>query len=283
MASGRRFSIGRMLPISLPLWTRTGLDYWFVTLLSSLTLFGFHWLVITFLPLYDLKYRLSYIRRMPDIVKAMFGPDLNEIISFTSMGAFAYMHPVSLAILMAMAIMLPSWALVGQIDRGTIELILATPTSRKKMVFTTVFSGILAGAILVGSMLLGTWVGVQRTKLPEPMDFHRILIIAANIYSLYVLSMSVGVFFSSIFSTRSLAVGFTVAFSVGAYMMHFLSEWWTFLQKIAFLGPLHYFRPIKIAAGNYDPSRDMIVLLAASVVLLVISTIWFSRRDIVVV
>jgi ABC-type transport system involved in multi-copper enzyme maturation permease subunit len=126
-------------------------------------------------------------------------------------------------------------------------------------------------------------VGIQHTRLPEPLDFKQMIIVAINLYALYILCMSVGVFFSTIFSIRSLAVGFTVAFSVGAYLIHFLSEWWEFLQKIIFISPLYYFRPFKIASGHYDPSQDIAVLLGVSVVLLIISTIWFSKRDITVV
>ncbi len=280
---GRKFSISRWLPISLPLAVRTFWDYWLITLASGATLFGFHWLVVSVVPRFDLKYKLRYIRNMPDIVKAMFGPDLQEIISFTSMGSFGYLHPITLAILMAMAVMIPTWCLSGQIDRGTIELILSTPTTRRKMVFTTILSGVIGGAILTGSMLLGTWVGIQYTKLPEPLNFRQLVIVAINLYAIYILCMSVGVFFSSMFSVRSIAVGFTVAFSVGAYLIHFLSEWWEFLQKIIFISPLYYFRPFKIASGHYDPTQDITILLGISVILLIISTIWFSKRDIAVV
>ena len=144
MLPGTSASLQRFLPISLPLLVRTWWDYWFTLLISSGTLMGFHWLAVTFLPAYNLRYRLTYIRKMPPFVKAMFGPDLLAISSMTAMNSFAYLHPVTLAILMAVAIIIPSWMLVGQIDRGTIELTLSTPTSRKKIVLTTIFAGLLA-------------------------------------------------------------------------------------------------------------------------------------------
>jgi ABC-type transport system involved in multi-copper enzyme maturation permease subunit len=262
---------------------RTWWDYWLMLLISSGTLFGFHWLAVTFLPMYDLRLRLNYIRRMPPFVKAMFGPDLLSITSMTAMNSFAYLHPVTLAILMAIAIVLPSWMLVGQIDRGTIELTLSTPTSRKKIVSTTIIAGLIAGAILSASMLLGTWVGIQNTKLPEPIVFKYTALIELNLFALYVLCMSVSIFVSSICSLRGTAVGLTMAFCVGSYLVHFLSEWWKLIEKIAFLGPIYYFRPIKIAAGTYNPTQDILILLGVSAVLMIISTIWFSKRDIAVV
>jgi ABC-type transport system involved in multi-copper enzyme maturation permease subunit len=273
----------RFLPISIPLWNRIWKDYWFTTLICTLTLFLFHWLVVTFLPLYDLRYRLIHIRRMPQILKAMIGPDLMEIVSTTCIGSFAFLHPISLAVLMAIAIMIPSWVLVGQIDRGTIELILSTPTSRRKLLFTTIWAGLFGGVILIAFMLIGVWVGVSTTKLNEPYHFDLIVRVAINLFALYILFLSISIFFSSIFSIRGLATGWVVAFAVFTYLLHFLSEWWEFFSRISFLGPLYYFRPIKIAAGVYDPTRDIVVLLVVSIALLTLSTVWFSRRNIAVV
>jgi ABC-2 type transport system permease protein len=270
-------------PFSLPIWERIWRDYWYIAAICGATLFAFHWLVITFLPLYDMRYRLQLIKRLPDIVRAMIGQDLYDIISWTSIGAFAYLHPVTLAVLVAFAVMMPSWILVGQIDRGTVELLLSTPLTRKKMVYTSTLAAMVGGALLIGAMLLGTWIGIHHIKLTEPFRFSRILVVAINLYAMYLLTMSASVFFSCVTSIRGMAVGWTVGVCVGAYLIHFLAEWWPPVTKIAFLGPLYYFRPIKIATGSYDPTFDIAVLLAASAVFMAASAIWFSRRDIAVV
>jgi ABC-2 type transport system permease protein len=283
MPTKTKFSLDRLLFFNLPLLVRTCYDYWLTLLVATGTLVGFHWLAVTFLPAYNLKYRLGYIRRMPPFVKAMFGPDLMSITSMTAINSFAYIHPVTLAILMAVAVIIPSWMLVGQIDRGTVELTLSTPISRKKIVFTTILIGLISGAVLCAGMLLGTWIGIGQTKLPEPIAFKYTTLIALNLYAIYILCMSVSVLASSITSLRGTAVGVTMAFCVGAYLIHFMAEWWKFIEKISFLGPLYYFRPIKIAAGTYNPTQDILILLGVSAVLMFISTIWFSRRDIAVV
>jgi len=271
------------LPFSGPIWGRIWRDYWYITLIACGTLLAFHWLVVTFLPLYNLRYKFTYIKNLPDIVKAMIGQDILDIISTTSIGSFAYIHPVTLAILVAFAVMMPSWMLVGQIDRGTIELLLSTPTSRRRVVSTTILAGFAGGILLIGAMLIGTWIGVQRTRLPEPYMFKPIICVAVNLYALYLLMLSISVFFSSITSIRGMAVGWAMGAAVAAYLIHFLSEWWPVIEKISFLGPLYYFRPIKITTGRYDPTWDIAILLIASGVLFITSTIWFSKRDIAVV
>jgi ABC-2 type transport system permease protein len=282
--SGQKKNLSRFLPISLPLWGRIWRDYWYITLMCAGTLFAFHWIVVTFLPNYHMKYRFAIIKQLPSFVKAMIGQDLMDVINLTSIDAFAYMHPISLAVLVAFAVMLPSWVLVGQIDRGTIELVLATPISRKKILGTTILAGIVGGALLIGAMLLGTWVGVKTTRLPEVFLFSRILVCALNLYAMYLVLLSASVLFSAVTSLRGMAVGWAIGCCVGAYLIHFLSEWWKFVEKISFIGPLYYFRPIKIAAGQYDNlPKDIGVLLAISAVLFLIAAVWYSKRDIAVV
>ena len=45
----------RWIPFSVPLWGRIWRDYWYLTIICGATLAGFHWLVVTFLPMYDMR------------------------------------------------------------------------------------------------------------------------------------------------------------------------------------------------------------------------------------
>jgi len=273
----------RFCPVSGTLFARICKDYWIIAALGVSILISFHWIFVTFLPRYDMRYKLVYIRRMPEILKAMIGKDLLDIATTTGLGSFAYLHPMTLAVLLGFAVLLPSGLIVGQIDRGTIELVLSTPLSRKKFMFTTVVAGGVAGVVLVAGMLLGTWLGVKHTELREPYNFGRIVICAVNLYAIYLVALGCSTFFSAVSTIRSWAVGWAFGLCLVAYLIHFTSEWWGWVRKISFLGPLYYYHPIKIATGQYDPSRDIMCMVAASVVLFVVSIVWFSRRDIAVV
>lgn len=283
--SGTAKWYSRYCPISGPMFARICKDYWLVLTLGTALALSFHWLYVTFLPLYNLRYKLRYIKQLPGIVKAMIGGDLFDIISTTSLGAFAYVHPISLMLLIGFAMLLPTGLIVGQIDRGTIELVLSTPLSRKKFMLTNLFAGGLAGAILTGGMILGTWIGVQYTheKLPEPYELRRIFLCVLNLYMLYLLAMSAASFLSAISSIRGWAVGWTFGICLVAYLMHFMSEWWKWVANIAFIGPMYYYHPIKIATGKYDPTGDMLAIGAATAVLMILSVICFCRRNIAVV
>jgi len=282
---GEKLSWTRFLPVSRTLLGRICKDYCAITVLGAAVLIGFHWLFVTFLPLYDVKYKLTLVRRMHGFLKAMIGQDFMEIISTTGIGSFAYLHPISLAVLFGFAILLPTGTIVGQIDRGTIDLILSRPVSRRKFMATSIVAGLIVGAIMVGAMLLGSYIGSisVHDKLHQPYLYSRIVTCAVNLYVLYLVALGYSTLFSAITTIRSSAVGWAFSLSLGTYMLHFLAQWWEPIKKISFVGPLYYFRPIKIAAGNYDPTQDIFLLAAAALILLCLAVICFTRRDIVIV
>lgn len=294
-----RKPFSRFVPISATLLARICRDYAAVTLLAIGLAISWHWLWFTFLPRFNMKYQLTMFRRVAPAFKAIMGGDLEALLgklSQTSIGAVAYLHPVTLIILLAYAVMLPSGLLVGQIDRGTIEFTLSTPLSRRKLIFTTILAGCMGGALLILAMLAGTAIGRHFTTLTDPYHFHRIVICAVNLYAVYLVAFAISTVFSSFTRVRSYAVGWPLGLGLIVYLLHFLAEWWQWVKKISFLGPIHYYHPIRIATEGYnpithtfdpahtfDPTNNIIALIAAAAVLFAIAAYGFSRRDIAVV
>lgn len=267
-------------PIAWPLWWRIWRDHLGLMILSAGVMLGWHWLWVSFLPMYEHRYKLGLIRQLPKIFKAMVGEDLFQMITPTALNAFAYGHPITLVVIMAFVVVIVTDVIVGQIDRGTIDLILATPLTRLKMMTTIILVSLVGGALLVAAMLAGTGLGLHYTQLVTPVKFSSIVICAINVYVLYVCVLGCAVFISSLSSIRSWAVGWAIGISLASYLLHFLAEWWSLAAKISFIGPLKYFHPVRIAATGQWPSRDLAVLGAAGAVLMVTATIIFCRRNI---
>jgi len=280
-------SWSRFIPFNKTLFGRISRDYAAITVLAMAMAVSWHWMFVSFLPKYNMRYQLAYIRKMASAFKAIMGPDIDSLaglLSQTSIGAVAYVHPITLAILLGFAIMLPSGVLVGQIDRGTIELILSTQLSRFKLMVTTFLAGCVGGVFLILAMLFGTYLGLTFTKLEEPFHFDRIVICAVNLYAVYLLALAISTFLSSITRLRGYAVGWAVGLGLVAYLLHYLAEWWDWVQRISYLGPIYYYHPIKIATQpEFDPTRDIVLLCAVAAVFLAAAIACFSRRDIAVV
>ena len=77
------------------------------------------------------------------------------VVSVDGAIAFGYAHPMVLVMTCFVAILLPSRHLAGEIEDGTLELLLALPVRRPTITFSLWLSSVLAMAWLV----VGCWVG----------------------------------------------------------------------------------------------------------------------------
>src|SRR5437868_11033489 len=71
--------------------------------------------------------RLEFIRTL---VKAMLGADLGEALQPQLFASIAWVHPVVLALVWAHAIICCTRVPAGEVDRGTIDVLLGLPVSR---------------------------------------------------------------------------------------------------------------------------------------------------------
>src|SRR5439155_3377196 len=78
-----------------------------------------------------------------------------------------YVHPLTLIILSVWAIGRASAAIAGEIDRGTMELLLAQPISRSRVILAHFLVDVLTIPILCLSMWLGTWAGTCLVGLKD--------------------------------------------------------------------------------------------------------------------
>ena len=102
----------------------------------------------------------------------------------------AYVHPLTITILSIWAVGRASAAIAGEIDRGTMELLLAQPIRRSHVVVAHWIVDLVTIPILCASMLGGTYVGtwlmdLQSHKDPllrvDPMRFPPCLVMVAGL------------------------------------------------------------------------------------------------------
>jgi hypothetical protein len=62
------------------------------------------------------------------------------------------------------------------------------------------------------------------------------------------------------------------------FLLNYLAQFWQPLEKIVFLSPLHYHRPVNALATGAFPLKDVTVLLAAAIVFWVAAGVEFARR-----
>jgi ABC-2 type transport system permease protein len=92
-------------------------------------------------------------------MQTMMGGEGIRIDRALDMLSVGYVHPLVLTILCIWAAGRSSGAIVGEVDRGTMELLLAQPVPRWRVVLAHLVVDLLTIPLLCLSLWAGTWLG----------------------------------------------------------------------------------------------------------------------------
>ncbi len=220
------------------------------------------------------------------IIQAMLGTDVGEYLSPEAFSAIAWVHPVVLAIFWTHAILFCTRVPVGEIDRGTIDVLFGLPVSRFEVYAseTVVFFG--TGVVVVIMGLLGHRLGIMSVAAARRPGFATLLVVVANLYCLYLAVGGLAYLVSSMSNRRGRAIGIVFALLLASFLLNFLAQFWEPAKKIAFLSVLNYYQPLLVlrdaAGGSWPrfPVADMLTLAIAGCVLWTAGAVCFARRDI---
>ena len=213
---------------------------------------------------------------MPDIFQALVG-EINDITSpagFLGAELYSLMLPLGLSIL---AIGFGASAVAREEETGTIELLLATPTSRTRIIIEKIAA--LATILLLAAA--ATWMGVALSTLLVDFDVSLVdawwaSVIAASLaFSFGLLALAITAWGGK----RGLAVGVMAAFFTISYFGNTLAVMVEAIESMRYASLLYYYDGPGVVAG--DVSLGNILLLSAvSVLGLLMSVVGFNRRDV---
>ena len=81
----------------------------------------------------NVKAMLQFLKIMPPLVRNMFGGAYLTPSNTPALIAIGYQHPLVLILYMVFAVGTPTSLLVGEVQRGTMELILSRPTTKTQV------------------------------------------------------------------------------------------------------------------------------------------------------
>jgi ABC-2 type transport system permease protein len=212
---------------------------------------------------------LRRLLRIAPGLQAGFG-----LINYLALGLF---HPVFLGLGAAFVVGRATDALAGEIERGSIYLLLSRPVARTALVLgkaLELFVG--AGAIALFGWL-GMAIGVWTTALPEAVPLDRYLLAALLAWLLFAALGAGALVISSLGSRTGVIAGAGTAWTLIAFMLDMLPV--VAESPPGRLNPWHHYDPQAIVAtGALDPAA-VIVLLGWCVAGTLIAALVWSRRD----
>jgi ABC-2 type transport system permease protein len=197
--------------------------------------------------------------------------------------ALAFVDPVVVLAATVWGITRGSDAVSGQLERGTMEMVLAAPVRRVAVFVTQALATTAAAALLCTVLWVAVWAAITLGPWAGKVDPLRFLPAAANVFGLMVCmaGISAGVSAADSYRWRTVGIlcGFYV-FSILAKLVGRLSSplWW-----VGYFSFLNAYEPQRLVGDAAESWRLLAVydtvLIGAGVIAYAIGAVLFARRD----
>lgn len=256
-------------------------ETWLMTLGFAAGLCAFHTLVAYAMASFyhELVGSLASNRFFQMIMQAILGEDFGDEITRQSAAAFGWVHPLGLFVLCAYVMVYCTRFPAGEIDRGTIQVLLAQPLPRRSVQIGEAIVLLLSLAALLGFCTVGHVIGVSAYFAQTGPLFAHLPIILVNLFALLVAIGGIAALISAVSKRRLAAIGAVFAIVEGWFLLNYLAPFWELADAIAFLGALHYYRPLTIARTGAWPLGSIALLTVLGAALWGLALVIFARRD----
>ncbi|HEY3243030.1 MAG TPA: ABC transporter permease [Phycisphaerae bacterium] len=214
------------------------------------------------------------------LIGALVGADLAESVTPTGLVTVGLAHPLIYALTWTLLLSIGTRVIAGEVDRGTADLLMSLPVSRGSLYTSVSAAWMIASVVASFAPVVGIWIGQRVFPFWEPIEMSRLWLVAVNLLALDVGVSCVTLFVSTLVSRRGMAVAIALAGLLVSFLINFLVQLWPAVDRIGFLGLLHYYRPLAIVRSGALPWRDLFVLLGVALVAWLAGLWRFRRRDI---
>lgn len=260
-------------------------ETWFGTLLHGLGLMVFMAVLTAVLP--EIQQGIDQIwRQIPfvqRIVSSLLGVEVGDEINAQLLQSILWVHPVVLALLWSHAIQLGTRMPAGEIDRGTIDILLSLPVSRRAVYMSESLMLLASGALIIVAGVMAHLVTAASLGLVDTRGLGPVILIALNLFSLYLAVAGTTFLVSSMSDRRGRAVGIILALVLVSFLVNFLQQFWEPAKQISFLSVLTYYRPAQIIRDGAVPIRDPSVLLGVAILTWAVGGEIVARRSILTI
>lgn len=203
------------------------------------------------------------------LLETLVGGDLIKLDRADHMQTIGFVDPGVLILFCIWALGRATSALVGEIDRGTMELLLAQPISRSKIVLTHLVVDLVTVPLLGLAMLGGVAAGVQLVGLKGIM-LTPYLGAVANVVALVLALTGMILAISAAGRSRARVLSAGIAIVLTMFLLSFFGQLWEPLRPFRPLSLFFYYQPQRIIIeGNWWVSLDPVGLSASSGTVLV--------------
>lgn len=248
----------------------------------ALTVVGFQEMYIALFP--EIQKQADQLNELlkayPESFMKAFGIDsatsmFSTLENYLSTEMFTFFWPI---LMISVAISLAGYAIAGDIDKGTIEMVLAQPISRVKLFVSRYMAGVLGltAFSLVSAFSPMMWAELHGIAY-DPKKFG-VLFLGCVLFSLAVFGLAM--LASSVVSDKgkvAMITGGTVALM---YVLNIISGLQESLVNLKYLSFFHYYRGEFLLGRGEFVDWSILALGGFAIVTALLSLLIFQRRDI---
>jgi ABC-2 type transport system permease protein len=217
-----------------------------------------------------------FIQSMPEWMRTSFlsaSGDYTSPAGYLHTEMFSFFAPL---LLMVFAIGAGARAIAGEEERRTLDILLSTPVSRRR-VATDKFLALTAGTLALSAVL---WVSIAAVGAPFDLT-PNLVKLGAAVASAFLLALAFGSIALAVgcaTGRRGLAIGVTSAIAGVSYLVDVLVPSVASLSWLQTLSPFHFYADNEPITNGLDPLHALVLLAIAAAGLGV--SLWsFERRD----
>ena len=201
-----------------------------------------------------------------------------DVFSLTGSVALGFVHPLAVGLCLVFAVGFAANAVAGERQRGTLEVLLARPISRRRVYATLAIAAFLFVAVTVAALALGTYAGAALTGRGAELGAGNLPLVWLNAFLLYGAIAAISLAASVTFDRLAPAIGISLAFVLVAYFLDVIGQLWPDARPLQPFSVFHYLDPRSSLAG-LPVWNDFAVLAAVIVAAVAYALILFPRRD----
>ena len=258
-------------------------ETWPATALFGLALLAAETAISFVLPRFQAQLSQQWLQLpfVQNIIKAMVGADVSGGLGPEIFTSIPWVHPVVLAVFWAHAIVFCTRIPSGEVDRGTIDVLLSLPVTRWSLHVSETAAWLLSAAAVAALATLGNAIGSTLAEVQwEPA---RIAIILINLLALYAAVGAIAWLLSALSDRRGRAMAGAFIVVVVSFLLNYLAQFWQPLEHIAFLSLLKYYQPLFALKDGKWPLSDITILITVATGFWTAAGIVSARRDLTTV
>ena len=201
-----------------------------------------------------------------------------DVFSLAGSIALSFIHPIAIILTSVFAVGFSAAAIAGERQRGTLEVALARPVSRRMFYLNLLAATFAFIAILIAALLAGGISGATFAGVVDELPFRNLPLLWLNSLLLFGAFAAVGLAASASFDRLTPAIGVTLGIVIVSYVLEVLGSLWPAAEWLQPYSLFHFFKAKNILSGAVSPF-DMGVLVFVIVVAMVWALVVFPRRD----